>query len=168
MPGQLKHPVDAIVAKVLWANRAIGSDPAPWAAYIYGKGTKPTGAWPVFEGSEPDQPDDVITVYETTPLVHARIQVTGEEQQHRGFTIRVRGRDKNQVRQKAEDVSHDLLRNFLDQTVTLTTPTQQYLIPSVAQARVVPFGKMTSPNGVGLWLVNVNCLAVILAYPIQG
>jgi hypothetical protein len=168
VPAKFQHGVDKIIARMLWANRGLGADPAPWAAFFAGKGTKPTAAWPVYEGSEPSEPDDVITVYETTPVIDARVQVTGEEVGRLGFTVRVRGISKAAARQKAEDIRWDFQRLCNDQQVTLTNPTQQYLIPCISQATVVPFGKMQSPSGLALWLVNVNCMAPILPYPIQG
>jgi hypothetical protein len=166
VPGKLLHEPDAVFAKVLWANRGLGSDPAPWAAYVFGKGTAPTTTWPVFDGGEPHEPDECLVVHETAPQVDARIQVTGETQLKHGFAVTVRGITKRRARNKAEELRWDFDRLFLDQTVTLDG--QQYLIPSVLVRSVIPFGKATSPRGIGLWMVNVNVLANVLAYPIQG
>ncbi len=58
-------------------------------------GTEPTaaGAWPVFVGHMPDEPDNVICVYDTTGLTDGRIQSNGETIRHPGWQVRVRATD---------------------------------------------------------------------------
>jgi len=46
--------------------------------------------WPVFVGHMPDDPDDVICVYDTAPVMDGRLQETGETVKHLGFQVRVR------------------------------------------------------------------------------
>ena len=164
MSTKFLHGPDDIIAKVIW-TRSLGTDPAPWEAYYPGTGSDvPATTWPVFEGGEPGLPDNCITVYETTPQSDAKIMVTGEDQQHLGITIRIRGRTKALARQKAEDIRWDFNEQPKDQVVTLNG--QQYLVQSVPKCSLVPVGRETPTSQ--RWLVNLNCLAVIIAYPIQG
>lgn len=163
MSAKMLHGADTVIARMLWSNRGLGTDPTPWRLSFGGKGTKPTTTWPVYEGSEPSEPDSVITVYETTPQLGPRV-FTGEQQQHYGFTVRVRGKTKAEARQKAEDIRFDFDRSFFDQQITLDS--QQYLIPCIARTTLIPFGKGQTPQGTDCWLVNLNCLAVIMAYPV--
>jgi len=164
MSTKFLHGADDIIAKVLEV-RLHGTNPAPWEAYFPNTGsTLPTTTWPIFSGGEPGNPDNVITVYETTPQSNAKIMVTGEDQQHYGFTIRVRGRTKAEARQKAEDIRHDANEKIRDIVVTLDG--QQYLVPCIPRATLVPVGRETPTSQ--RWLVNLNCLAAIIAYPIQG
>lgn len=96
--------------------------------------------WPVFYGSLPATPDNVIVVYDTTPIQEGKSKRTGVEDQHEGIQIRVRGKtnsiarnmamqiqnhltalDREEVSVTAEDSSvHDFL--FLNYTV-VTGPT---------------------------------------------
>lgn len=56
-----------------------------------GLGTEPSaaGAWPVYGISEPSEPDNVITVYDTAGRDRGRT-FDGERQEQNGFQIRVR------------------------------------------------------------------------------
>lgn len=46
--------------------------------------------WPTFVGDEPDSPDQVVTVYNTTPVKNGRVMNSGEVLLHWGIQIRVR------------------------------------------------------------------------------
>lgn len=163
MPAQMRHEIDEIVARMLYGNAALGSDPLPWQTYFDGKGTAPSTTWPVFAGGEPDTPDNVITTYHTSPEFQAKV-MTGETQELKGFTIRVRGKSKAIAARKALDIKHWLDFTAVDQQVTIDG--QQYLIPSVPRCTLVPLPRM--PQALGRWLFNLNCQAVVLAYPITG
>lgn len=175
MGAKLSHPPDDIIARLLWANRGLGSDPAPWLDYMYRPNTAaPAAAWPVFCDREPGDPApvNVITVYETTPVLQARIQVTGEQKQLYGVTVRVRGATKAVARQKAEDIRHDLLQGvtgtgLTDQVVAMTSPAEEYLVPCFSQVQLVRVVAPTAqPTAAAVY--NLNLLMPILAYPIQG
>jgi hypothetical protein len=164
MPAKLLHPVDEIIAQIMWANRSLGADPSPWETYFEGKGNVPTTTWPIFAGVLPSEPDNLICVFETAPQQDARIMVTGENQQHYGFTVQVNGKNRRAAFQKTRDIEHDFTRLFLDQQVTIDG--QQYLVPSIPHCIVIPMPKDSISPGV--WSLNLNCLANVLAYPIQG
>ena len=56
------------------------------------QGTLPEdeSAWPIFADSEPDEPDECITVYDTSGIVEGRAHKTGEVQEHYGIQVRLR------------------------------------------------------------------------------
>ncbi len=156
---ELYHGVNDVIARMIWANRLLGTDPTFWetaTADLTG-----THGWPVFSFGEPDIPDNVITVYETTPQFDAKLMVTGEVMEHHGFTVRVRGKGPtmNVARRRAEQIRADF--NSLgctDQVVTMADGTQ-YFIPCVSRASLVPVGRDAASSQ--RWLVNINCLAAI-------
>jgi hypothetical protein len=167
----MQHEPDEVLATILWRNRGLGADPSPWLTYSAAAkgstptGTRPTTAWPVFSGAEPAEPDNVITVYNTTPEYQTRV-LTGEIQQLLGLQVRVRGKPRKTVAQKARAIQWDFERNFLDQQITLADPTQQYLVPCLSWVQVLDLKQM--PVHPYLWLFTINVLCKVLPYPIQG
>lgn len=99
-------------------------------------GTDPADslAWPVFVGSEPDTPDNCITVYDTPGRTEGRIQVTGEIPKKHGIQVRVRGsgftvaEDKIYAIQQAfeETVRRDVVlyrsNNYIVHAITNSSP----------------------------------------------
>lgn len=156
---------DDVVAKMIWANRNLGTDPSWWESKLDAS-DDPSGAheWPVFAGGEPGRPDNCITVYETTPVFGAKLMPTGEVMQHYGITVRVRGRTKKIARARAEALRQDFNKSCTDQTVTLDGST--YLIPSLPRVTLVPVGREAPASQ--RWLFNLNCLLVIVTHPLTG
>lgn len=167
--ADLDHDVDDIIAKLLWGTLRVGADPSPWAAFAFNRGTRPTTEWPVFSGGEPHEPMNCITVVETAPQLHAVIHVTGEQQQHYGFTVRVRAGGptaKTLARQKADQISLALTQVVKDADVLLDG--EVYRVVSVPRAQVVRVGPGQTPQGTSGYVWNVNCLAPIMKHPIPG
>ncbi|MBU1067253.1 minor capsid protein [Patescibacteria group bacterium] len=52
-----------------------------------------TGAWPIFVGHIPSEPDDAVCVYDTAGIREGRMQGTGESVGKPGFQVMVRGAD---------------------------------------------------------------------------
>lgn len=75
MSGSLPNPPAEIIGRLL-IDLAIGTDTdnADWRAFIE---------------SEPDEPDEVITVYDTANVLQGATQF-GETQEHHGIQIRIR------------------------------------------------------------------------------
>lgn len=96
-------------------------------------------AWPVYVGSEPDGPDNAITVYDTAGVMSGRVMVTGEKLENPGIQVRVRSRDVLTGRAKAADVAA-----FLDTQVFLTEVTigsDSYKVWAVNRtSQVIPAG----------------------------
>lgn len=79
MAGSLSHSPADVIRRLLIALGA-GSDPD--AAVL--------GVWPVYVDLEPPAPDNVLTVYDTTPRVHGRTHPVGTTQLHYGVQVRIR------------------------------------------------------------------------------
>lgn len=60
-----------------------------------GPGTLPSngGLWPCYVGHMPDDPDNILCVYDTSGQQDGRVMRTGETVIHPGWQIRVRGED---------------------------------------------------------------------------
>ena len=74
---------------------AINNSPASIIGKLFealSLGTNPTdnGLWPVYIGSEPDTPDDCITLYDTPGRTQGRNQNSGEMIEQYGLQIRLR------------------------------------------------------------------------------
>lgn len=117
--------------------------------------------WPSYYGKEPAAPDRVVTCYETTPQEDHK-DFRGYVSQHYGITVRVRGRTEDEARYKAETIRCKLNEVVYDQNITIDGV--QYLVQSVPQATLIPVGTENPESS--RWVVNLNCLAVILTYPL--
>lgn len=61
-------------------------------------------AWPIFSTEEPDDPDNCITVYDTTGSDDGRSMVDGKSMQHHGIQVRVRSYDHQTGYVKAREI----------------------------------------------------------------
>lgn len=74
MPGALNHS-PAKITRELLIQLGLGSD---------------GGTWPVYATSEPDTPDNAITVYNAAGRVQGTTNTDGEVQESHGVQVRVR------------------------------------------------------------------------------
>ena len=77
MSGDLNHPPAKVIIAFL-IDRGLVSDPDD------------NLAWPCYYGKEPDEPDNCVTVFDTTARLQGRIQFDGEVPTQYGFQVRVR------------------------------------------------------------------------------
>lgn len=113
----------------------------------------PPGPWPVFATTEPDAPDDVITVADTTPLLQGRVHVTGEQPDNPGFQVRVRSGTHNPGYVKAAEIADALSRRATRAVVTVGDRT--YLIQSVTRTTgVIPLGRESPASRRRLFTLN--------------
>lgn len=157
------HGPDEVIGRLL-VVRGLGTDPAWWGTNTVADRADAAHDWPVFVGQEPEAPDEVLTVYETTPQVDAKTMPDGQLVVHWGLTVRVRGRTKPAAQVKAAEIARDLNEGVYDTHLTLDGV--RYAVQSV-RASVVDLKKQQVGSS-QRWLRNVNCLAVILAYPTGG
>lgn len=86
-------------------------------------------SWPANVNNEPNDPDNCITVYNTTGTVQGRLQATGEFQDRPGIQIRVRGATYAVAYAKIKTI-----QTYLEETVARTVVligTSQYLVHSL-------------------------------------
>ncbi len=122
MPRLSHSPADIIRQHLIDAG--LGTDPDSYQ-------TGQTRNWPVFAAGEPDTPDNVITVYDTTAIIDARIMVTGEITEHEGYQVRVRG-----VTHQIGNAKADAIRVYMSETAynaIVTIEGKRYRIPSFVQ-----------------------------------
>lgn len=89
--------------------------------------------WVVYTASEPDDPDNAITIYNTRGTLDGRIHETGEVVQHYGFQTKIRGKDDETASAKGREIYtayNQLLRRLITvnsvairlQAITLKSP----------------------------------------------
>ena len=113
-----------------------------WLIIAQGQGTDPddAAAWPVFATSEPDNPDNCITVKNTAGRDSGRVMQDGERQVHYGFQVRVRSLTAKAGFAKASAIAINLDQNVYD--VTITIDSNDYLVHSVTRTTdVLDIGK---------------------------
>lgn len=98
----LEHSPAHILAVWLWGT-GIGTEPEV-----------PPLAWPIYYSIEPDVPDNVITVYDTSGRLDGRIQITGEMVEHPGLMFKVRSATHEAGYAKAHE-----LKTLLDEGLYL-------------------------------------------------
>ena len=75
----------------------------------------PAAVWPVFVTNEPDDPDNCVTFYNTSPVTDGHDQTTGDAFQHEGVMVRVRATHDDVGYAKADAVKRGLCRVTLRQ-----------------------------------------------------
>lgn len=109
------------------------ADVLRWLMIQLGLGTNPAddGSWPIQVGNEPDSPDDLVVVYDTSGLMTGRIHRTGEKVEHRGVMVQVRGVDHPTAYAKTEAV-----RVAMDESVhnvTVTVGDDAYIVHAITR-----------------------------------
>lgn len=61
-------------------------------------------SWPIFVGHLPEEPDNAVCIYDTTGVRDGRIQESGENIDHPGFQVRVRGKDHPTAYKKIKEI----------------------------------------------------------------
>jgi hypothetical protein len=108
--------------------------------------------WPTLVNSEPNLPDNCITVYDTTPRVDARFMTNGAWGRHHGIQIRVRGTTSPVAWTRLNAIYEQLDRDAYTETVALDSNTYEVhafhgSVPTF-MGKDVPGGKRT------FWVLN--------------
>lgn len=117
--------------------------------------TLPAPAWSCYASSEPDVPDNCITVYDTAGQTFGREQNLGDTLEHYGLQFRVRSSvyDVGFVKTRA-------LSKMLDESVRLNTVNVDdatYLVYSVNRTGpILPLGKDTPASKRNVFTVNAT------------
>jgi len=97
-----------------------------------GLGTLPTDDddWPITVTSEVEDPDNAITLFDTSGIKHGRV-FNGEIQEHEGFQVRIRATDHAVGHAKANDIKEALDKSVLNESVAIGSNT--YIVYSVSR-----------------------------------
>ena len=140
MPGSLDHSPAEIVRRVLIAL-GLGADP---------QAVSPE--WPVYAVSETNNPDNVITVYNTTGTQSGRTR-DGERQEHHGIQIRVRSAYEAIGYQKARDIAVALDQDVYQEPVAIDG--KAYRVHAITRTSdVLSLGRQTPNTERRLFTVN--------------
>lgn len=149
MPGVLVHSPADVVRRVMIAM-GLGVSPANGS----------TTNWPIYAESEPDRPDNVITVYNTSGRSFGSTQPDGEQQEHHGIQVRVRSITPEAGWTKANALAIALDEDLYQETVTIDGST--YTLHSVDRTgSVLPLGRNTPTDKRSLF--TINAMAVLRA-----
>lgn len=158
MPIAFLHSPAQIIQQVL-IDLAEGTDPVPWEDQEAAIALGAAAAWPVFSVGEPALPDNVITIYDTSPQFDGSAMHNGETWFHYGFQVRIRSALHQSGFVKMNDINKALDEDVYNLVVTLTEPSQQYLIQSISGTMPLVVGKETPASKRDLF--TINALATI-------
>ena len=105
----------------------------------YGSLPEDNLSWPISVGVEPDTPDNVVTIYDTSGLHQGRTQIDGRVQERYGFQVRVRAVDHPQAHQKINSIMIALDQQVYDEFINIDD--SQYLVKTVS--------RVTTPLSIG-------------------
>ena len=144
MPATLLHSPAHIVQRLIVS---LGLGTLPSAA----------GSWPVYATAEPQDPDNVITVYDTAGQSDGRSMIDGELFEHNGIQVRVRATTHEVGWPKADAIQTGLALSVYDETVTIDGTA--YLIHSINRiGQVIPIGKETPLSKRSVFTINALAL----------
>jgi hypothetical protein len=130
------HSPGDIVGRLL-VQRGLGTD---------------AGTWPVFVGSEPTDPDNCITLYDTQGSDHGRDMPTGKTRGHAGFQIRIRATTHAIGWTKAEAIQASLEAVYQE---TVHVDAEEYLVHAVVRiGDVLSLGKDAPNSGRNAFTLN--------------
>lgn len=113
----------------------------------------PATPWPIYVTSEPDQPDECMTVVDREGRDHGREMVLGERQEHRGVQVMVRSKSSRAGYEKAAAVAiafDEVVRS--NQVVLDGTP---YIVRSIMRTtQVLPLGRDGAASGRERFSIN--------------
>ena len=125
--------------------------------------------WPIFDSSEPDLPDNCITIFDTGGVDDGRAMVGGVLFIHPGIQVRVRSKDHPTGWTKADTVRATLAESAYQEVVTIGSVS--YLVHALSRfSPVIKLGKELETEQARRVskrdLFTINCLASIRQYPL--
>lgn len=143
------------------------ADVLRWLLVFKREGSDPNLSvdWPVFKGREPSNPDNVITVYDTTPQDDGRTMVDGEDIHHYGVQIRIRGVTDPVAYVKAESIHVTLSENTYYERIAINdrvNPSALYLVHSISKQSLVAVGRDAPASTRYLYTINALMTMTLL------
>lgn len=105
--------------------------------------------WPISYDSEMDTPDDVVTVYDTQETIDS--DGMQSQDRHYGLQVRIRAKDSNTGRIKAEWI-RDFLNTVLAQSVTVDAET--FIVRAISTSTLLRIGKDGATTRRSLFVIN--------------
>ena len=120
-----------------------------------------SGDWQCFYAREPNTPDNCLSVFGTAGTGGGSLMVTGELTGHDGFQIRIRAKDHDTGRRKADAIQTELAEVVYQQTVTIIDEsiTYTYTVWSVLPGDVLDLGTEDAPSARSVF--TINCTSAI-------
>lgn len=113
----------------------------------------PARPWPVFVGNEPTDPDDCLTLYDTTGFMAARSMIDGELVEWAGWQLRVRAVTQQTGFVKATALRRTMSEDILTVAVALDGTT--YLVHCLNRfSGVISLGKDVTNSKRYLFTLN--------------
>ncbi len=118
-------------------------------------GTIPSanGSWPIYVSSEPDSPDNCITIYDVAGKKQGRLQVNGRMVEFPGIQVRVRSYDHATGKTRAA-----VIENILDTIIRRTLVTisaSNYIIHAFSRtSQTLDIGKVVNDSKRHLFTLN--------------
>jgi len=105
--------------------------------------------WQLYIGNEEDNPDNCITVYDTSSLDQGYLMIDGSKQGPNGVQIRIRGINRKTSYQKSDEIFTALSKNIkagaYDRTIRIGD--NSYKFRSISSiSNVISLGKETNTN----------------------
>jgi hypothetical protein len=98
-----------------------------------------SGDWSVYVSFLPDRPDSAICVYDTMGRQDGRIMATGEQIEHPGVQVRVRGQNYIETHAKATAIARALDLQMRTEVVISTE--EAYRLDNVSRTSpIIPLG----------------------------
>jgi hypothetical protein len=124
-----------------------------------GNGVLPSqgGNWPIYVGSQPGAPDNVITAYDTVGRNQGRTSPDSERQGHDGVSLRIRSSSNPEAGVKARELALALDKVHME---TVPIDGHTYIVQTVFRT--------SGPSAIGgdndgssrwIWTINVLVLA---------
>ncbi len=140
-----------------------GPQAAAWVqAYLVGKGigvdptTSPTGTWPIYYESMPDETDNAIAVYSTVGRPDGRLQRSGETIEHPGIQVKVRA-----AASMVAQIKMSAVADALDQAgprtlvaITVDATTYRRTITSISRGGIRNMGQVPGPRPRSAYSIN--------------
>ena len=141
MPGILNHsPADII--RYLLIQMGAGVNP-----------TVSTSNWPIYVSSEPNLPDNCITIFDTLGEISNKNHLNGKVIEHNGFQIRVRAENHPTGYVKANSIAQLIDTELYRESVTIDS--SDYCIHSVKRVSdIIPLGTDSPTSKRYLFTIN--------------
>ena len=109
--------------------------------------------WPMYIGSDPDMPDNVLVMHDMPGVDHGRMSVTGKRGEHHGVEIKIRALTHQQGYAKSREIAIGMDKSIYQETVNLDGTS--YLIHSINRTTdVIALGKEATMSRRSLFAIS--------------